>query len=59
VEFVAEDPGEHWFITNDPATLSLLYATSSPAAAALIEVPLTDGRTVWYLRPRWFVSIPC
>jgi hypothetical protein len=58
-QFVAEDPGEHWFITNDPKTLSLLYATDGPAAAALIAVPLSDGRIVWYLGPRWFVSIPC
>jgi hypothetical protein len=58
-DFVAEDPGEHWFITYDPATLPLLFADRGPAAAALIEVPLDDGRTVWYLGPRWFVSIPC
>jgi hypothetical protein len=58
-QFVAEDPGEHWFITNDSKTLSLLYATVGPAAAALIAAPLSDGRTVWYLGPRWFVSIPC
>jgi len=58
-QFVAEDPGEHWFITNDPTTLSLLSATAGPAAAALVAVPISDGRTVWYLGPRWFVSIPC
>ena len=58
-EFVAEDPGEHWFITNDAATLRLLFAASGPAVAALVEVPLADGRTVWYLGSRWFVSIPC
>ena len=58
-QFVAEDAGEHWFITNDPKTLSLLYATAGPAAAALVAVPLADGRTVWYLGPRWFVSIRC
>jgi hypothetical protein len=57
--FVAEDAAEHWFVTNDPATLGLLQVTDGPAAVALISVPLADGRTVWYLGPRWFVSIPC
>lgn len=57
--FVAEDGAERWFLTSDPATLGLLYATSGPAAVALTAVPIADGRTVWYLGPRWFVSIPC
>jgi len=57
--FVAEDGAEHWFLTTDPATLGLLQATGGPVAAALIDLPLADGRTVWHLGPRWFVSIPC
>ena len=57
--FVAEDGAEHWFLTTDAATLGLLHAAGGPAAAALIDLPLADGRIVWYLGPRWFVSIPC
>jgi len=57
--FVAEGGAEHWFITIDAPTLDILHATRGPAAAALIEVPLADARTVWYLGPRWSVSIPC
>ncbi|MBA2300763.1 MAG: hypothetical protein H0W22_08340 [Chloroflexi bacterium] len=52
--FVAEDKVEHWFITRDPATLNLLFAAKGPAVAALIPIPLSDGRTAWYLGPRSF-----
>jgi hypothetical protein len=57
--FVAEGGREHWFITSKPPTLSLLGSKGGPVAAALVEVPLDDGRTVWYHGPRWFVSHPC
>ncbi len=52
--FVAEDKGEHWFITRDPATLQLLLEANAPTVAALIPIPLSGGRTAWYLGPRWF-----
>ncbi len=58
-KFVVESRTEHWFITNDAAALKLFDAGDGPVAAALIEVPLSDGRTVWYLGPRWVASIPC
>ena len=57
--FVVETKTEHWFITKDAAALRLFDAAEGPVAAALIEVPLSDGRTVWYLGPRWVASIPC
>ena len=57
--FVVETKTEHWFITRDAAALRLFDAAEGPVAAALIEVPLSDGRTVWYLGPRWVASIPC
>ena len=57
--FVAEGQGEHWFITRDPSTLAVLGSATGPVAAALIEVPLADGRTLWYLGPRWWAARPC
>ena len=56
---MAETAREHWFVSSDAATAKLLNANGGPVAAALTEVPLGDGRSVWYLGPRWIVAHPC